>query len=830
MDDLPWSLSVLPSGFPQMQGFVSSSLTDHAFLALSPEANHLYVSEHATGSEFMRLLAEPGPYISHEARYFRDRVVDVPGKGSISGVWVVVSRVDQLRLQALSEDAEVVQRYRILDARGQLFTENAFSLRGTAEQIRLLHSSNIVHEDPVAGHERGESTVLLRFSDSGQALPLDQVVIQAAHGRISDLRYALAGMTNQEVLDYLDMRVKIRVPSGSEQEARLIDVWRSTLVEGVYRADQAALQALDQGQQLEESGFSVIGLGSHSMAASSAHARIVLQGKAEPEAHRFAVQLDEAGIADGDGAMDSVVIAALDMPGGVPVRFIAPPADGGLTSGGVPVRWQLDPDHQELRGVSGGKDVLRLRIETESGGTRVHAQLMAGLDHSPASPELEPVVQLAFGPNSVTGVLSLGISDDQPVVDPRIHRTPMPSVPSNLVIVLDVSCLLSGARGPGWQQYSPQDAALSMMHKLLSRYESMGETRVHFVLYGLNDQGHSLMGSGWSAEGALYVNPFWASSAEAHSMLSNGGFKSLMANSHMPAESYDPALRQVMEIFRIDARVQGDEARAARNEVVLISAGQPQYGLSGSVLQEWEQFVAFQRLSVRALGLNGCSMDSGHADYLLSSLQQIASEPWPGGGKNARLLLSEAEIDHALATGWSYPLPGVIAEQPLGRLGADGGHVSEIAFAGLHYQLDWEERSLNGYRDHDWHAAQPGWEWRFDAHNRALHFRSATGQIQLYLDEARYGYRSHQSGEDAPLILEFTLTDGDGDQCAGRLLLDAAGGRVEALPLPPVVRGGSDLSPVSPVVPEDLADWPLPGRISSVEELESMFDRPAMTL
>jgi hypothetical protein len=53
---------------------------------------------------------------------------------------------------------------------------------------------------------------------------------------------------------------------------------------------------------------------------------------------------------------------------------------------------------------------------------------------------------------------------------------------------------------------------------------------------------------------------------------------------------------------------------------------------------------------------------------------------------------------------------------------------------------------------------------------------------------------------------------------------------VEALPLPPVVRGGSALSPVSPVVLEDLADWPLSGRISSVEELESMFDRPAMTL
>jgi hypothetical protein len=602
---------------------------------------------------------------------------------------------------------------------------------------------------------------------------------------------------------------------------------RSTLVEGLYRADQTAVQALEQDQQLAESGFAIEGLNSHVMAPPAANARIVLQGKGEALAPPFTaleLQLNEADIADRDGARGVIDLRAAGFSASE-VAFSAPPADSKLTSGGVPLLWRLTADHQELCAVSGGKAVLKLRIETESGRARVQAQLMAGLDHAPASSALESVLQLDFGQKGRAAALSLVISDDQPVVDPYYSRTALSAVPSNLVLVVDISCLLSGDRTAGWQQLSPQEAVLSMMHKLLARYEGLGETRVHFVLYGLNDQGQPLLGSGWNAEGALYVNPFWGSAAEAHAMLDNGGFTSLLAQSSMPPESYQLALKQVMEIFRIADRVEGDTVKGGRNEMVLISAGQPQHALSGSMLREWEQFVASQSLSVRALGIERCRSDSAHADSQLWQLQQLASEPWRGGGKNARLLGSDADIDHVLASGWRDPQAVASVERPLGRVGADGGYVSEVEFGGLRYLLNWQERSLNGYQDTDWHKAHTGWDWRFDADNRALHFRSASEQIQLYLDEAKYSYSRYRSQAGATLQLGFTLTDGDGDRCAGRLLIDAAGSQLEPVALPDALLGSESgvADPVWGDVPYHPRYWSALGTGSSVDQLDSML-------
>jgi len=432
MEDRVLNQSSPQAGLPQQQGFVSSTLSDDAFLALLPVKNHLYVTEHATGTAFMRLVAEPSPYLSHEARYFPERELDVPGKGRITGVWVVVSRVDQSRLQALAEGMEIQHRY----------------LSGAAEQVRLLHSANTVHEDPVSGLERGESTVLLRFSNSGQPLVLEQVAIQAAHGRITHLRYALNGMSDQEVLRYLETRVTIREPLDAGRQAEWIRSLRSTLVEGLYRADQTALQALEQDQQLAESGFAIEGLNSHVMAPPAANARIVLQGKGEALAPPFTaleLQLNEADIADRDGARGVIDLRAAGFSASE-VAFSAPPADSKLTSGGVPLLWRLTADHQELCAVSGGKAVLKLRIETESGRARVQAQLMAGLDHAPASSALESVLQLDFGQKGRAAALSLVISDDQPVVDPYYSRTALSAVPSNLVPAVRRShCWLAAA-------------------------------------------------------------------------------------------------------------------------------------------------------------------------------------------------------------------------------------------------------------------------------------------------------------------------------------------------------------------------------------------------
>jgi hypothetical protein len=255
---------------------VTSTMSNAEFLNQKEDAAQgLYVRKIVAGTADLTFYSKPSEAASGavqlEARYFPDEQGQVDGV-TVSGVWMVASRVDQAQLQSLGAADKETLTFTALFPDGHAFTHLSYELQGLDETVSILRVADHIYEDPQGG-EQSHTTVVIMLSDSGKAQPvLANVAISSKHGSISDLHYVLQGKSDAEVSDYLSA-YKI-APGGLS-----MDTLRATVVEATYHGDTAKLNALMATDKIQESGFELLNLPGYSLAPK--HAPIWLHGKAE---------------------------------------------------------------------------------------------------------------------------------------------------------------------------------------------------------------------------------------------------------------------------------------------------------------------------------------------------------------------------------------------------------------------------------------------------------------------------------------------------------------------------------------------------------------------
>lgn len=753
---------------------VTSQMSNQSYFAQQAVTGELYLRQ-VFGPRSLKFTPESSEYGEFEARYHHDLQ---PGRAG----WLLVYRSNQERMQALEHGEVRQERLEVLNADGRRFSTFAVDLTGRGEQLRISHAANPVHEDPV-GAESGSSQVLLELSRGGKPT-LDQVRITAAHGEISGLSYALEGKTEAEVLAFARQQWQSQPGKlDGRSEGQIIRHAREAFVTGIYRADQARLQSLQQDEVVLESGYQLTGLQDYTLVAGS---DIFLVGKGElpePSRGQLSLVLKESVLpVHGVVSNQTEYWLPADTGGRWQVQFSRLPPEGALVSAGQALRWHFSRDQTMLHARAGEQELIRLEAEAQSGGVTVRAVLKAGLDHPQALDSLVQQLELTLsqGMRQEKVDLMLQIIDDQPALAAQSVPYASATQNTNLMVVLDGSCMMR-ARMADWcapqnhEEASRLDIARQAIQGIIEHYAAIGQVKVHFVIY---DQS---VGYGWDPQGALSRSHHWLDPEAAVALLNNGGLSQRVASSGVRANA-DQALQHATEQFTHTGRLED----AAQNKLLFVTAGMPEQAPSDAVLQRFQTLVGAENIAVRSLGV-GDHLDGSGSAHARQMLASIATDAGNGQGKLVQHLIDPAKLAAMLPDGVAQ-INGPLMQGALGQLGGDGGYVQEIRFGSRSYLLDPQTGTLNGILDSDWQPAHAGWEWRFDPENLALHFRSATEQLGLLLARAEFSYRSYAPGSPGSQQLQFVLQDRDGDRAAGRLEIHDQSYTLVAEALPDLLR------------------------------------------
>ncbi|TQJ93650.1 retention module-containing protein [Achromobacter sp. SLBN-14] len=228
------------------------------------------------------------------------------------------------------------------------------------------------------------------------------------------------GGTSVAVTTNADGSYSIKVPSGTTGG---IVVQVPTTADGIYEGTESmVLNATLSGQTASGTALPA-GI------SDSGNAAIVDINK-PPVVGNASVAVSEeglsGGIKDGNGTSDTTDSAKAngqlnitdDNSGAAYTITLVAPANGSLSSDGVPINWTLSDNGHTLTGRAGTTDAIIIKIDNAGAYT---VQMLAPVDHPDTTREdtvgLSVTVKVADGVNApVTTTLNVTIEDDSPVV------------------------------------------------------------------------------------------------------------------------------------------------------------------------------------------------------------------------------------------------------------------------------------------------------------------------------------------------------------------------------------------------------------------------------
>ncbi|WP_373981563.1 retention module-containing protein [Achromobacter sp. JD417] len=228
------------------------------------------------------------------------------------------------------------------------------------------------------------------------------------------------GGTSVAVTANADGSYSVKVPSGTTGG---IVVQVPTTADGIYEGTESmVLNATLSGQTASGTALPA-GI------SDSGNAAIVDINK-PPVVGNASVAVSEeglsGGIKDGNGTSDTTDSAKAngqlnitdDNSGAAYTITLVAPANGSLTSDGVPINWTLSDNGHTLTGRAGTTDAIIIKIDNAGAYT---VQMLAPVDHPDTTREdtvgLSVTVKVADGVNApVTTTLNVTIEDDSPVV------------------------------------------------------------------------------------------------------------------------------------------------------------------------------------------------------------------------------------------------------------------------------------------------------------------------------------------------------------------------------------------------------------------------------
>ncbi|KXJ62976.1 hypothetical protein AXY46_02860 [Achromobacter xylosoxidans] len=228
------------------------------------------------------------------------------------------------------------------------------------------------------------------------------------------------GGTSVAVTTNADGSYSVKVPSGTTGG---IVVQVPTTADGIYEGTESmVLNATLSGQTASGTALPA-GI------SDSGNAAIVDINK-PPVVGNASVAVSEeglsGGIKDGNGTSDTTDSAKAngqlnitdDNSGAAYTITLVAPANGSLSSDGVPINWTLSDNGHTLTGRAGTTDAIIIKIDNAGAYT---VQMLAPVDHPDTTREdtvgLSVTVKVADGVNApVTTTLNVTIEDDSPVV------------------------------------------------------------------------------------------------------------------------------------------------------------------------------------------------------------------------------------------------------------------------------------------------------------------------------------------------------------------------------------------------------------------------------
>ncbi|MDZ7857471.1 immunoglobulin-like domain-containing protein [Sphaerotilus sp.] len=403
------------------------------------------------------------------------------------------------------------------------------------------------------------------------------------------------------------------------------------------------------------------------------------------------------------------------------LRFTLEAPTGLYASGGKALVWSGDGSAEHpLLGTAGGQVVLRATID---GQGRYTVELQGPLDHPVRNTEdtltLSLGVQVSDGESSSMATLDVTVRDDSPTPFCTTRCADLHVVQNNLLITLDVSGSMGTRDGVNGE--TRLQSAIKSITKLIDSYDQQGEVAVRLVTFSTS---------------ASERGDQWMSVAQAKSTLA-----ALSAGGNT---NYDAALDTARGAFTDSGRLDG-----GHNVAYFFSDGRPNLptqdvGIDAGEAKVWQDFLNQHDIQSYAIGLG--------RDVPVSALDPVAWNGVTGTDDLSPLLVSSfTQLDAVLAHTVAPAVSGEVVDGGLKSItGADGGHLSDIVVNGVH---------------HPWDPAT-------SASDTVSIKTAAGGEFTFNMETGHYTYQGPVGTRpDYQEVLQFTVTDGDGDSRSGQMTL-----------------------------------------------------------
>ncbi|NTV96744.1 MAG: type I secretion C-terminal target domain-containing protein, partial [Thiobacillus sp.] len=352
--------------------------------------------------------------------------------------------------------------------------------------------------------------------------------------------------------------------------------------------------------------------------------------------------------------------------------------------------------------------------------------------------------------------INAGIADDAPVAQAIAVDGGVQPIDTNLLIILDTSGSMNDPSG--MHDLSRMRAAVAGIHELLDQYDSMGNVMVNIAYFydTAQVQNHGNLGGVW-----LTVD-------QAKAFLGN-----LQAAGWT---NYDAALAAAMAAYDNPGKLAD-----AQNVAYFMSDGYPNYnndnvdtlgtspavdgpgsnpfddpddGIQPAERALWQNFLKANDIDAYSIGMGS---DVGH-----TALDPIGYDGLSETIRPAIEVHDMNDLSSVLTSTVRYTTSGSLLAG--GSLGADGGYVRAIQYAGATFVFDGTSVTASG-------AA--GVVWQFDAQSHRLTLTTDGGSLGVDMDTGAYTYRHSD-----PAVLEetftYTLIDHDGDTAGNTLTFNFA--------------------------------------------------------
>ena len=409
---------------------------------------------------------------------------------------------------------------------------------------------------------------------------------------------------------------------------------------------------------------------------------------------------------------------------------------GSFTSNGVAISWNWDETTQTLLGSAGSKDVMKVVIDDAGAYT---ATLLGPIDHSSSGEDTLTVpvtVTVSDGDTNTsdaTATLNVVVGDDSPETSDVSQQIVLPSVDTNIQLVLDFSgsmndYVIDDGNGGTTNALAIMKTAVNDM---LGKYDNLGDVKVSIVTF--SSSAATITDSSGNT---------WMSVADAISYI-NGLQDSDMSG----ATYYDTALNQVQTTYDDPGKIAG-----AQNVSYFLTDGAPTSGHEIDTEEPgWISFVDNRDINSFAYAIGtGASV---------SNINPIAYDGVTPQNTDGVQVANPNDLPPVLRDSVIGASDGDVIKSGIGGnvgFGADGGDIYEVSLDGVTYTYDAANNSV---------SASDGSTPNYDSATHELTVdTNLNGTFVMNLDTGTYSYTASgdQTSKETETIT-FNVKDNDDD-------------------------------------------------------------------